>query len=107
MFRYSLIIILVGITGYGLVEAWPLLAGPTLTVVSPTEGTPYPSGIVSVSGVAKRAAEFTVNGAPALHGEDGSFAMMLTFPRGGSILTVAATDRFGRTVSVTRTVFVP
>ena len=107
MLRYFLIIVLVGIFSYGLVEAWPLVSGPSLTVASPEEYASYPTGVVSVSGTVTRAALFTIDGMSVLHDENGYFGTTLTFPRGGSILTFKVTDRFGRTVAVTRNIFVP
>lgn len=93
--------------GYGLVEAWPLLAGPMLTLESPIENGTYPDGVVRVVGKAERAARLTINGQAALHDQNGIFAATLAFPPGGSILTVAVADRFGRTITETRTIFVP
>ncbi len=107
MFRYVLAILLVGVLTYGLVKAWPLIVGPSLVIISPIDYASYPSGIVSVSGIARRSAELTVNGAPVLRAEDGAFTTVLTFPRGGSILTFTAIDRFGRTVTAVRNIFVP
>lgn len=107
MTKYLLALVLFVLIGYGLMEAWPLVAGPSLVVASPADYTPYPSGIVSIQGNAARAATLTLNGSPLLHGQDGSFASTLTFPRGGSILTFEARDRFGRTVTATRSIFVP
>lgn len=106
MLRYILAVVLVSIVLYGLVEAWPLIAYPSLAIASPIDYASYPTGIVSVSGVAKRVAELTINGARILHAEDGSFETVLTFPRGGSILTFTVTDRFGRTTTATRNIFV-
>ena len=106
MFRYILLVVLISTAIYGAVEAWPLITGPSLVVISPINYASYPSGIVSVSGTVLRAALLSVNGASVLHGEDGHFAVTLTFPHGGSILTITATDRFGRTVAVTRNIFV-
>ena len=107
MLRYVLAIVLLGILFYGAVEAWPLVVGPTLAITSPVQYGAYEGGIVDVSGVAKRAAELTINGLPALHDADGDFRTTLTLPQGGSILTLRATDRFGRSVSMTRDIFVP
>ena len=92
---------------YGLVEAWPLLSGPSLALVVPTDNATFPGGIVSVSGTVARAAQLTLDGAPVLYDQDGSFSSTLTFPHGGSILTFVATDRFGRSVTATRNIFVP
>ena len=107
MTRYLIGAVLFVLIGYGCIEAWPLLAGPALSVTSPTENAPYPGGIVSVRGRVERAASLTLNGAPLFHDQNGDFSSTLTFPRGGSILTFTATDRFGRTVTATRNIFVP
>ena len=107
MTRYLTIAILCILVIYGIIEARPLIVGPTLYIDSPAQNTPFPNGIVSVSGKAERTATLTMNGATLLPGEDGAFSSVLTFPRGGSILTFVATDRFGRSVRATRNVFVP
>ena len=107
MTRHFTIVILVLLAIYGFVEAWPLVRGPTLSVASPADGAAFPNGIVTVSGNVARAAIFTLDGAPLLRDQQGNFSSVLTFPRGGSILTFVATDRFGRTITATRTIFVP
>ena len=107
MIKYLTIAVLLVLASYGLREAWPLLAGPSLSIDSPTQNAPFPNGIVTVSGKAVRAARLTLDGAAVLRREDGSFLSTLTFPRGGSILTFEATDRFGRTIIATRSIFVP
>lgn len=107
MTQYLTATVLVILFGYGLVEAWPLIAGPSLSIDSPTQNAPYPGGIVSIRGKAARATQLSLNGAQVLHDQDGSFSSTLSFPHGGSILTFEAQDRFGRTVTATRSIFVP
>lgn len=107
MTKYLIGAVLLILAGYGIVEAWPLLTGPSIFIASPTDNASYPDGIVVASGKAKRASAITLNGEPLLHDQNGNFSSTLTFPRGGSILTFTATDRFGRTVSETRAIFVP
>jgi len=107
MTRYLLVITLFILVSYGLVEAWPLITGPSLSIESPKDGEPFQDGIVTVRGQASRVALLSLNGAPVLHDEQGYFETTLTFPRGASILTLIATDRFGRTVTATRSIFVP
>lgn len=107
MTKYLLAAVLLVLGGYGLIEAWPLVAGPGLSISSPAEHASFLGGIVDIRGEAARAAQLTLNGAPVLRDQDGSFSSTLTFPRGGSILTFVATDRFGRTVRATRSIFVP
>lgn len=99
-------VLLIGVC-YGGIEAWPLIAGPTLVIASPTNNATSANGIVSVGGKVERTAILTLDGTTVLHDQNGSFSSTLTFPRGGSILTFVATDRFGRTVTATRAIFVP
>lgn len=107
MTRYLIALVLCILIGYGLIEAWALLAGPSLSITSPIDNTPYPGSIVSIQGKATRVATLTLNGASIPHDQSGNFSSTLTFPRGGSILTFVATDRFGRSVTATRSIFVP
>lgn len=104
--KYLTIVVLCAIALYGLMEAWPLLRGPSLFITSPMDNVAIPDGIVTISGNATRAAVLTLNGASILHEENGDFLSTLTLPHGGSILTIVAIDRFGRSVTATRTVFV-
>ncbi len=107
MTRYFIGTVLLVLFGYGCMEAWPLLAGPTLAIASPADNASFPGGIVSIQGVVTRAATLTLDGMPLLHDQSGAFSSTLTFPSGGSILTFAVTDRFGRTITATRSIFVP
>lgn len=107
MTRYLVGAVLLALIAYGTLEAWPLIAGPALAVSSPVDHRAFPGGIVTVEGRALRAASLTLDGAPLLRDQNGLFSSTLTFPRGGSILTFTAADRFGRTVTVTRTIFIP
>lgn len=107
MTRYLISLVLVILLGYGGVKAWPLVVGPSLSIDSPQDNASFSDGIVPIEGRAPRAALLTLNGALLLHNQDGRFSSTLTFPSGGSILTFVATDRFGRRVTTTRTIFVP
>ena len=107
MTNYLIVAVLVALVGYGSVKALPLIAGPSLVIDTPTDNVPFPGGIVAVRGRAARAARLSLDGAPLLRDQNGNFSSILTFPRGGSILTFTATDHFGRAVSITRSIFVP
>jgi Glucodextranase, domain B len=107
MTKFLIGVVLLALFGYGCVEAWPLIAGPTLTIDSPEDQATFPAGIVMIDGTALRAAQLTLDGVPVLHDQEGRFSSTLTFPKGGSILTFAATDRFGRRVTMRRSIFVP
>ncbi len=105
--KLLLSLVLIALAAYGLVEAWPILSGPALSVAAPRDSAPVPGGIVSVRGSVAHVALLTLDGAPVLRDERGGFSSTLTLPRGTSILTFTAADRFGRRVTATRTVFVP
>ena len=107
MTKYFTLTILLLLAGYGCIKALPLVLGPSLSIVSPTDNASFPGGIVTVQGNASRTARLTLDGAVIFHEENGNFSSILSFPRGGSILTFVATDRFGRKVTATRTIFVP
>jgi hypothetical protein len=107
MTRYLIGAVLLALIVYGFIEAWPLIAGPSLSIANPVANMSVQDGIVKVEGRATRATSITLNGIPLLHDQNGHFSSTLTFPRGGSILTLTATDRFGRTITATRSVFVP
>lgn len=107
MTKYFIGVVLLALIIYGLIEAWPLIAGPTISIFSPENNQTFQDGIVEVKGRAGRASSITLNGSSILRDQNGDFSSTLTFPRGGSILTFTVTDRFGRTVTATRSIFVP
>lgn len=107
MVRSLIALVLLVLVGYGIIEAWPLIQGPALSIDSPVDHASFPEGIVTVTGKASRISMLTLNGASLPHDIDGSFSSTLTFPRGASILTFVATDRFGRKMTATRSIFVP
>ncbi len=104
--RYILIIVLVSISSYGLLEALPILSGPSLSISSPINGKITSNGLITVSGNVERVVALTLNGVSLLPEDDGSFSKVVTPPLGGSILRLTAADRFGHTVTDTRTIFV-
>lgn len=94
------------VAGYGVMEALPILSGPQLTLSAPLDGTTARGGFVKVSGHIERVVKLTLSGAPLLSNADGSFSRTLVLPSGVSLLTITASDRFGRTITDTRTLFV-
>ena len=100
-------LVLVALIVYAGVEAYPLLKGPSLTIESPINGESVPKGVVTVRGTAIRTATLTLNGHPLLTDEMGVFLSTFAFPRGTTILTFVAKDRFGRSITTTRSMFVP
>jgi hypothetical protein len=107
MTKYLILGVILIIAGYGLVKAWSLLEGPSLSIYFPPNNATFPGGTVAIRGNAARAAELTLDGASVLHQENGDFSTTLTFPSGDSELTFVATDLFGRTATIERTISVP
>lgn len=105
MTRTLTLVILILVLGYGSLKAWPLLRGPLLELDSPLEGASAQA--MTVAGTALHTRTLFLDGSPLLIDESGRFSQTLTLPPGGAILSLTATDRFGRSETLTRTVFVP
>lgn len=105
--RGVLAVVLVALVGYALLEAVPLLSGPSLTIETPAPYVTGAEGFVTISGTAKYTETLSLNQGPLLIDEKDRFATTLLLPRGSAILTLTATDRFGRSVTERRTVFIP
>ena len=105
--RLAVVAVLILLTGYGLIKAWPLLSGPEIVLDSPADGATIGDGFVTISGTAKYARNLSLDGGPLLMDEQGHFSTTQLLPRGTAILGLTATDRFGHTKSAKRTVFVP
>lgn len=87
------------VVGYGLFEARRLLEGPQITIESPRNGSATSSEALIVEGEAYNISFLTINDKPSYTDETGHFRGILTPPAGYTVITVAATDRFGRRAS--------
>jgi hypothetical protein len=91
---------------YGLHEAWPLISGPQLSITSPQNGESFDNNFIIISGTAIHTQGVSLDGGPLLTDQTGHFQSTLTLPSGGAILTITGSDRFGRSVTEQRTIFV-
>jgi hypothetical protein len=107
MLRAGTLIALVLLAGYGVFKAVPLLSGPEITLSSPAEGQSFGDGFVLIEGIASHTENLSLDGAPLLIDAKGHFATTLVLPHGSAILSLTATDRFGKSENVRRTIFVP
>ena len=107
MIRTGTFILLLLLTGYGIYKGLPLLKGPEIHLTSPLEGQSFGDGFVLITGVASRTENLAMNGSPLLIDATGHFSTTLVLAPGGAILSLTATDRFGSSESVRRTIFVP
>ncbi len=96
MRRLLIILGILVVVGYGAFEARRLIAGPTITILSPQDGIATSTGTLSIRGVAENISFLTINDAPAFTDEAGNFSTTLSVPPGYAIFTVQALDRFGR-----------
>lgn len=110
MQRTLVIVVLAAVAIYGAFKALPLLSGPSITLApfTSTTGVENPSpGFITISGIATHTETLTMNGSILLIDKAGAFSKSLTLPPGGAILSLTATDRFGRSRTTTETVYVP
>ncbi len=105
--RTGTLVALLLLFGYGILEVFPLLSGPRITLTSPTDGESFADGFARIQGVTTHTEDLSLNGTPLLIDEKGRFSTTLVLPHGGAILSLTATDRFGKTENVRRTIFVP
>lgn len=106
MTRIIIGIVLLLLVGYGAFKSWPLLSGPSLAIDSPISYTTSADGSIVVSGVAHNTEALFLNGGPLLIDPKGHFYKALLLPSGGAILTLTASDRFGRTITEQRVIHV-
>jgi hypothetical protein len=98
MKRFFIFLSVAAVVLYGLFESRRLLAGPSITITSPAAGAAVAEPLVRIAGVAHNIAFLTINDKPAFTDEEGNFELLLTPPGGYTVFTVAATDRFGRSI---------
>jgi Glucodextranase, domain B len=99
MTRILVAVAVIILVTYGLFEARKLIEGPQLTILSPLNGIATSSETVTIAGTAQNIAFLTIDDAPAQTDESGHFSETFSPPRGYTVVTVAATDRFGRRAS--------
>jgi hypothetical protein len=105
--RAAALIVLAILAGYGVIKALPMLSGPSLSIESPAPYVSLPDGYLRIAGTAEHTESLTVNGGQVLIDQEGRFDRLILLPPGGAILTFTARDRFGRSTTEERTVFIP
>jgi len=97
-------LLLILVLGYGVVKALPLIQGPHIAI---SELSTDESGLTTLSGTAYHTEKMTMDGGTLLIDSDGKFKTNLMLPRGSAILTLTATDRFGRSRTLERAMVTP
>lgn len=102
--RSAVAFLLLLVALYGLVKAFPLIRGPHIAI---SELSTNQDGLTVLSGTASHTETLALDGGTLLIDSDGHFRTTLMLPRGGAILRLTATDRFGRSRMLERTVITP
>lgn len=100
-------LVLLALCGYGLLEARHLIRGPSILIDIPSDYTTFADGFITVAGTAHNSEKLSLNGGPLPIDEEGRFEKIIVLPQGGGILSLTATDRFQRSVTERRMIFVP
>lgn len=98
---FFLALLVVVAVSYGAFRAYPLVAGPSITVYSPADGEYVASTTFEISGQVKRANIITLQGRPITIDTEGHFIETLVAQAPYTILVLVATDAYGETVSKT------
>jgi hypothetical protein len=99
--RYAIVLLVLVAVLYGGYRIYPLLAGPSLEIISPIDGDVVASTTFQVLGTVKRARVITLQGRPITIDTDGSFMETLVASPPYTILVFTATDSYGKTVTKT------
>lgn len=84
------------IAAYTLFASFSYLLGPSLTVVTPRQGSTVVTPTVTILGKTERVSYLSINDLAVPVLEDGTFAVERAYPPGYTVLVVRARDRFGR-----------
>lgn len=96
MNRVLMLTLFIMLVGYGLFEARRIIAGPTIVITSPKNGSATSTQALVITGIAHNISFLTIDDKPAYTDGAGNFSLTLSPPTGYTVVTVAATDRFGR-----------
>ncbi len=94
----SIIFLCVAFIGYGIFEARKIIRGPQINLVYPENGSTITDSLVTISGTTQNIKSLTLNDHTIYMDEKGQWKEKLMLPQGYTILTLAGTDRFGKTV---------
>lgn len=95
--RHYFFFFLLGLIGlYALFQARLVILGPSISVYTPTNGANLSSPVVTIAGKASNIAYISLDDRPIFVDKNGNWSEKLIAPRGLSIMTVRAQDRFGR-----------
>jgi hypothetical protein len=83
---------------YGLWRAYPLIAGPHITINTPLDGETVSSSTFLISGQVSRVKNIEIQGRAIPIDKEGIFSEILVAQEPYTILTIKATDLYDKTV---------
>ena len=87
------------VTSYAVWRSLPYARGPVIKVFQPLPGISLNAKTVDIVGRADRVNSLTINGNPISVDEAGNFKDTIAVFTGMNIITLGATDQFGRSES--------
>lgn len=81
---------------YSYYQSRAIIAGPTITVLTPTTGSVATTSLITVPGVVQHAQEITLQGRPIFIDLNGRFSEQLLLMNGYNIIELTAKDMEGR-----------
>lgn len=98
--------IIVIFVGYLAWQVKGILTPPTLQVYSPIEGAIINQTEIVIEGETEKETQLTINGQEARVNEQGKFSTTLNLSTGVNTLTITATKKHGKTITIIRHVVV-
>jgi hypothetical protein len=76
-----------------------LILGPQISILYPSNGEVVASSLITIEGRVKNISHISLNDRPIFTDEKGAWSEKLIVSPGTSIITVKASDRFGREIT--------
>lgn len=92
-------IIITALAAYGLFQSRTLLEGPQIAINYPHDGATLRDSMVHVKGSTENISAISVNGRTIHVTENGVFQEPIVLSQGYNVVTIRATDRFGRSTT--------
>lgn len=102
----AIIIIFVFIL-YSAYESYNLITGPKITILSPENGSSIDNNWFLLEGIAKNVSFISLNDRKIFIDDKGNFKEKLLLPYGYTIIKIDASDRFGKKVNKTLSLYRP
>lgn len=90
------VIFIVTLIFYSYTKSKNLISGPSITILSPENGSPTTSGAITIKGIARNISAIQLNDRPIFIDEQGNFNELVVLADGYNAFRLNAKDKFGR-----------